>query len=311
VKKFVLYILTIAMIVSIAGTCFACSSKNETTATPTATQTTTATTTATPTAIPSVNGSRVRVATTTSLYDTGLWTYLKPMFEEQYNLHLDITSQGSGAAVNLSKTGDVDVMAVHSKAAELQFVADGYGVERIPFAYNYFVIVGPASDPAGISGMNASNAFKQIATYGITQFVSRGDNSGTHTAEKNVWKGAGLNYSEISASSWYVSAGKGMGDTLFMASELGAYTLSDKGTYLSYASNMSLTILVEQGKELLNVYSVIAVNQSRFSWINIAGANDLIEFMTSNETQQLIADYGVDTYGQSLFFPCFGNEPTQ
>jgi tungstate transport system substrate-binding protein len=102
-----------------------------------------------------------------------------------------------------------------------------------------------------------------------------------------------------------------MGDTLFMASELGAYTLSDKGTYLSYASNISLTILVEQGKELLNVYSVIAVNQSRFSWINIAGANDLIEFMTSNETQQLIADYGVDTYGQSLFTPCFGNEPTQ
>ena len=308
-KKFVLYILTIAMIVSIAGTCFACSSKNETTATPTATQTTTATATAT--AIPSVNGSRVRVATTTSLYDTGLWTYLKPIFEEQYNMALDVTSQGSGAAINLSKTGDVDVLAVHSKADEIKFVADGYGVERIPFAYNYFVIVGPASDPAGISGMNASSAFKQIATYATTQFVSRGDNSGTHSKEKALWKLAGLNYSDIQAASWYVSAGAGMGATLTMANEKGAYTLSDKGTFLSYADDLDLEIIVENSGDLLNVYSVIAVNQSKFSWINIAGANNLIEFMTSNETQQLIADYGIDTYGQSLFFPCAGNEPTQ
>jgi len=308
-KKFVLYILTIAMIVSIAGTCFACSSNNETTATPTATQTTTATATAT--AIPSVNGSRVRVATTTSLYDTGLWTYLKPIFEEQYNMALDVTSQGSGAAINLSKTGDVDVLAVHSKADEIKFVADGYGVERIPFAYNYFVIVGPASDPAGISGMNASSAFNKIATDGTTQFVSRGDNSGTHSKEKALWKLAGLNYSDIQAASWYVSAGKGMGDTLFMASEKGAYTLSDKGTFLSYADTLDLEIIVENSGDLLNVYSIIAVNQSKFSWINIAGANNLIEFMTSNETQQLIGNFGVDTYGQSLFFPCAGNEPTQ
>ena len=297
------------MIVSIAGTCFACSSNNETTATPTATQTTTATATAT--AIPSVNGSRVRVATTTSLYDTGLWTYLKPIFEEQYNMALDVTSQGSGAAINLSKTGDVDVLAVHSKADEIKFVADGYGVERIPFAYNYFVIVGPASDPAGISGMNASSAFNKIATDGTTQFVSRGDNSGTHSKEKALWKLAGLNYSDIQAASWYVSAGKGMGDTLFMASEKGAYTLSDKGTFLSYADTLDLEIIVENSGDLLNVYSIIAVNQSKFSWINIAGANNLIEFMTSNETQQLIGNFGVDTYGQSLFFPCAGNEPTQ
>ena len=305
-KKFAIYILTIAMIVSIAGTCFACSSKTETTPTPTTTST--ATLTATPTEIPSVNGSRVRVATTTSLYDTGLWTYLKPMFEEQYNLHLDITSQGSGAAVNLSKTGDVDVMAVHSKAAELQFVADGYGVERIPFAYNYFVIVGPASDPAGISGMNASNAFKQIATLGTTQFISRGDNSGTHTKEQAIWKAAGFNYSDIQTEPWYVSAGSGMGATLLMASEMGAYTLSDKGTYLSYAGNLSLSIIVESASDLLNVYSVIAVNQSRFPWVNAPGANYLIEFMTSNETQQLIGEYGVAQYGESLFYPCAGDE---
>jgi tungstate transport system substrate-binding protein len=296
-KRFVLYILTIAMIVSITGTCFACSSNNETTGTPTAT--------------PSGNGSRVRVATTTSLYDTGLWTYLKPKFETQYNMALDVTSQGSGAAINLSKTGDVDVLAVHSKADELKFVADGYGLERIPFAYNYFVIVGPASDPAGISGMNASNAFKQIATDGTTQFVSRGDNSGTHSKEKALWKLAGLNYSDIQAATWYVNAAGGMGATLLMADEKGAYTLSDKGTFLSYAGNLSLEIIVENSSDLLNVYSVIAVNSSKFDWINTAGANNLIEFMTSNETQQLIADYGVDTYGQSLFFPCAGNEPTQ
>jgi len=299
-KKFALYILTIAMIVSIAGTCIACTSNKETTGNPTAT--------------PSANGSRVVVATTTSLYDTGLWTYLKPIFEERYDMALDVTSQGSGAAINLSKTGDVDVLAVHSKADELKFVADGYGVERIPFAYNYFVIVGPASDPAGIAGisdMNASDAFKQIATYGTTKFLSRGESSGTHSKEKALWKLAGLNYSDIQAATWYVSAGKGMGDTLFMASEKGAYTLSDKGTFLSYADNLDLEIIVENSSDLLNVYSVIAVNQSMFSWINAAGANSLIEFMTSNETQQLIADYGVDTYGQSLFFPCAGNEPTQ
>jgi len=256
---------------------------------------------------------RVRVATTTSLYDTGLWTSLKPIFEEKYNMHLDVTSQGSGASINLSKTGDVDVLAVHSKADELKFVADGYGVERIPFAYNYFVIVGPASDPSGIAGMNASSAFKQIATVGTTQFVSRGDNSGTHSKEKALWKLAGLNYSDIqAATTWYLNAAAGgMGATLLMASENGAYTLSDKGTFLSYADNLDLEIIVENSSDLLNVYSIIAVNQSKFSWINIAGANNLIEFMTSNETQQLIADYGVDTYGQSLFTPCFGNEPTQ
>jgi len=308
VKKFVLYILTIAMIVSIAGTCFACSSKTETTPTPATTST--ATLTATPTEIPSVNGSRVRVATTTSLYDTGLWTYLKPIFEEQYNMHLDVTSQGSGAAINLSKTGDVDVLAVHSKADEIKFVADGYGVQRIPFAYNYFVIVGPASDPAGISGMNASNAFKQIASQNAS-FASRGDNSGTNSKEKALWKLAGINYSAIQTAPWYISTGQGMGATLLIASERGAYTLSDKGTYLAYAGNLSLSIIVENSNDLLNVYSIIAVNQSRFSWINTAGANDLIEFMTSNETQQLIGDYGVAQYGQSLFIPCFGNEPTQ
>ena len=286
------------MIVSIAGTCIACTSNNETTGNPTAT--------------PSANGSRVVVATTTSLYDTGLWTYLKPIFEEQYDMTLDVTSQGSGAAINLSKTGDVDVLAVHSKAAELQFVADGYGIERIPFAYNYFVIVGPASDPAGITGMNASSALAKIAADGTTEFISRGDNSGTHTKEQALWKAAGLNYSDIqAATAWYISAGAGMGATLTMANDREAYTLSDKGTFLSYADDLDLEIIVENSSDLLNVYSVIAVNQSRFSWINIAGANNLIEFMTSNETQQLIGDYGVDTWGQSLFFPCFGNEPTQ
>jgi tungstate transport system substrate-binding protein len=294
VKKFALYILAIAMIFGIVGICIACGNDNGTTGTPTATN----------------NGSRVRVATTTSLYDTGLWTYLKPIFEAKYHKSLDVTSQGSGAAINLSMTGDVDVLAVHSKAAELKFVADGYGIERIPFAYNYFVIVGPASDPAGIKGMNASNALKKIATDGTTQFVSRGDNSGTHTKEQALWKASGLNYSTIQTqSSWYVNAGAGMGATLTMTNEKGAYTLSDKGTFLSYASNLSLSIIIENSSDLLNVYSVIAVNSSRFDWINTAGANELIAFMTSNETQQLIANYGVDKYGQSLFTPCFGNEP--
>ena len=298
------------MIAGIVGSCLACSSNNGSTGNTTATPSGNGSAGNT-TATHSVHGSSVLVATTTSLYDTGLWTYLTPIFEREYpNMTLHVTEQGSGAAINLSETGDADVLAVHSKAAELQFVAAGYGVKRIPFAYNYFIIVGPASDPAGIKGMNATNAFKQIASQNAS-FASRGDNSGTNTKEIALWKAAGVNYSEIQTAPWYISTGQGMGATLLIASEKGTYTLSDKGTYLSYASNLSLVTLVDNTTDLLNVYSVIAVNSSKFPWINTAGANDLIEFMTSNETQQLIGNFGVEQYGQSLFYPCAGNEPTQ
>ena len=159
---------------------------------------------------------RLRVATTTSLYDTGLWGYLEPKFEDKYDVELDVLYAGTGKALEWGTRGDVDVITVHSKSRELQFVADGYGVERVPFAYNHFLIVGPESDPAGISGMSPEDAFKQLMSAGQSnpevKFVSRGDNSGTHGKEKAIWASAGYDYEEVRESGgWYIEAGGGMG----------------------------------------------------------------------------------------------------
>ncbi len=157
---------------------------------------------------------RLRVATTTSLYDTGLWGYLEPMFEEKYGVELDILYTGSGQALEYGRRGDVDVITVHDKPNELKFVSDNYGVERVPFAYNYFLIVGPASDPAGIKGMSPEEAFKKLMETGSGTFVSRGDNSGTHSMEKTIWQEAGFDYATVEkAGAWYVEAGSGMGPT--------------------------------------------------------------------------------------------------
>lgn len=254
---------------------------------------------------------RLRVATTTSLYDTGLWGYLEPMFENKYGVELDVLYAGTGKALEFGKRGDVDVITVHSKAREEAFVADGYGVVRVPFAYNYFLVVGPASDPAGIKGMTPEDAFAKLMDTGSGDFVSRGDDSGTHSKEKAIWKGAGYEYEEVqSAGAWYIEAGAGMGPTLNMASEKQAYTLSDMGTYLAYKGKLELVPIVDKGAILLNVYSVIAVNPENVNVKNIDMANNLVEFLTSPDIQELISDYGVDKYGLQLFTPCAGNEPT-
>lgn len=254
---------------------------------------------------------RVRVATTTSLYDTGLWGYLEPMFEEEYNVELDILYAGTGIALEYGKRGDVDAITVHSKSREEQFVADGYGVERVPFAYNYFVIVGPADDPAGIRGMTPEDAFTQLAEAGTVYFVSRGDDSGTHGKEKAIWASAGYDYEDIRGSgSWYIEAGGGMGPTLLMASEKQAYTLSDIGTFLAYRADIDLEAIVDEGSILLNVYSVIACNPAMNSNVNYEMAENLVDFLTSDEVQELIGNYGTNQYGDSLFIPCAGNEPT-
>jgi len=204
---------------------------------------------------------RLRVATTTSLYDTGLWGYLEPMFEEKYNVELDVMYAGTGKAIEYGRRGDVDIITVHSKTDEEQFIADGYGVERVPFAYNYFLIVGPESDPAGIKGLTPEDAFKKLMNTGSGSFVSRGDDSGTHSKEKAIWKGAGYEYEEVQgAGAWYIETGTGMGQTLMMASEKEAYTLTDMGTYLAYKGKLELVPIVDKGDILLNVYSAIAVN---------------------------------------------------
>ena len=254
--------------------------------------------------------SRLRVATTTSLYDTGLWGYLEPMFEEKYNVELDVMYAGTGKAIDLGQRGDVDVITVHSKSRETAFITDGYGIERVPFAYNYFLIVGPESDPASIKGLSPEDAFIKLMDTGTGVFVSRGDDSGTHGKEKSIWENAGYEYEDVQqAGSWYIEAGAGMGPTLVMANEMQGYTLTDMGTYLAYKSDLGLVPIVDEGAILLNVYSAIAVNPENVNVKNLEMANNLIEFLTSAEIQQLIGEYGVETYGMQLFTPCVGNEP--
>lgn len=246
----------------------------------------------------------LRVATTTSLYDTGLWGYLEPMFEEQYNVELDIIYAGTGIALEWGRRGDVDALTIHSKPREEQFVADGYGVERVPFAYNYFLIVGPAADPAGIKGLSPEEVFKRLMETGAGSFVSRGDDSGTHAKEKAIWKEAGYDCDEvIEVGEWYIEIGRGMGPTLLMASEKQAYTLTDMGTFLTYKGKLDLVPLVDKGDILLNVYSVIAINPEKHPKTNIDMANNLIAFLTSPEIQKLIGNYGVEEYGVQLFIP--------
>jgi tungstate transport system substrate-binding protein len=255
---------------------------------------------------------RLHMATTTSLYDTGLWDYLEPMFEDEYSVDLDIIYAGTGIALEYGMRGDVDVITIHSRSREEQFVADGYGVERVAFAYNYFVIVGPANDPAGIKGMTPEDAFTQLFETGNASFVSRGDDSGTHGKEKAIWASAGYDYNEdiLDSGAWYIEAGSGMGPTLVMASEKRAYTLSDMGTFLSYQGDIDLVPIVDNGSVLLNVYSVIACNPEVNVNVNYEMAENMVDFLTSNEIQELIGNYGTDQYGTSLFTPCAGNEPT-
>jgi len=282
--------------------------------------TVTAATTAVPTATPVVfSGPRQKllIATTTSLYDTGLLNYLETKYEAQNNVDLQITSQGTGKAIQLAKKGDADVLLVHSPSQELAFLEGGNGLNRRSFASNYFLIVGPASDPAGIKGMTPENAFKTLLTKGKSgdtkvMFVSRGDGSGTHSAEQNIWKAAGYTYATgvQKSGAWYIEAGKGMGETLQMASEKGAYTLTDEGTFLAYKSNLKLDPIVTQGASLLNIYSAMAVLTSKQSVEKITMSNDFINFLISPQTQQDIADYGKDKYGKSLFTPMSVSVPT-
>ena len=322
-KKVHFGLIAIVIALLIFSACFAgCTSSTPAPQQVVTTQVTpgTATTTAAPTATPVVfSGPREKllIATTTSLYDTGLLNYLETKYEAQNNVDLLITSQGTGKAIELAKKGDADVLLVHSPSQELAFLEGGNGLNRRSFASNYFLIIGPASDPAGIKGMTPENAFKTILTKGKSGdtkviFVSRGDGSGTHSAEQNLWKGAGYTYAtDVQKSgAWYVEAGKGMGDTLQMASEKGAYTLTDEGTYLAYKNNLNLDPIVTQGASLLNIYSAMAVLTSKQPVEKITMANDFINFLISPQTQQDIADYGKDKYGKSLFTPMSVNVPT-
>lgn len=246
---------------------------------------------------------RLRIATTTSLYDTKLLDTLESRFEEEYGIDVDVISGGTGFALEQGRRGDVDLLLVHDKAREYEFIAEGYGTERTCFAYNYFYIVGPADDPAGIKGTNASEAFRRIADAGErnpdVQFISRGDNSGTHAREKLLWKSAGIE----PAGRWYLESGQGMGATLIMANEKRAYTLTDMSTYMAFSGNLSLVPLVTESEELLNVYAAIPVSASE----HLDNAKKFVEFLVSHEGQEIIAGYGKDIYGRALFYPAAGH----
>jgi tungstate transport system substrate-binding protein len=260
----------------------------------------------------------LKIATTTSLEDTGLLPVLEAAFEKNNpGIDVQFIAAGTGQALEYGKKGDVDLVMVHSKSQEEQFVKDGYGTQRYPFAYNYFYIVGPASDPANINGTNATEAFTRIMEAGAAnpdqvKFVSRGDNSGTNTREIQLWNKTGANYNTtIRGQSWYIESGKGMGDTLTIADQKSAYTLSDSGTYLAYEGKIKLVPLVTQGKDLLNIYSMIPVNPEKFQNVNYNAAMKWVDFVLSSEGQNIIGEYGKDKYGQQLFIPLAGQpEPS-
>jgi len=231
--------------------------------------------------------------------DSGLLPYLQPFFEEETGYQMEVTSAGTGAAIKKGETGDADALLVHAKASEEAFVNDGYGVERIPFMYNYFVIVGPADDPAGVANCTtAADAFKAIADSGQT-FVSRGDDSGTNKKEIQIWEAAGVT---PEGQEWYVNAGAGMGATLTQAAERQGYTLTDKGTFLSNDAKNSLVIVLGEADDMKNTYSMIAVSPDKWPDTNIDGANAFIKWMTGEKASELIAKYGVEEFGEPLFY---------
>lgn len=251
---------------------------------------------------PGVVGETLTLTTTTSTYDTGLLDELNASFEEMYGVTVDAIAQGTGAALETARNGDSDVVMVHARSLEDEFMRDGYGVNRRDLMFNDFVVLGPEDDPAGIEG--ASSAAVAFATIAESEasFISRGDNSGTHSKERAVWEKAGVD----PGGDWYRETGQGMGEVLNIANEQGAYTISDRGTYLSQRSEIDLAILlqgpIEGGPELLaNPYGIMAVNPAVHDNVNYDLAMAYIGYVTSPDAQELIANY--ESNGEQLFFP--------
>jgi len=263
------------------------------------------TTAATPSQIPrTTNPNDIILATTTSTQDSGLLDVLIPRFEQQSDLHVKVVAVGSGAAIALGTRGEADVVLAHAPDSERQFVSSGSGIDRQLVMFNDFVLVGPATDPAQVKGIaDILTAFKAIAQK-QSAFISRGDNSGTDQLERKLWKTVGINQE---GQSWYTQLGTGMGQTLQVADQKQAYTISDRGTFLAFKSRLGLTVLVEKDERLLNIYHVIAVNPDRFPQVNKAGAQAFSAFLLAPETQAFIKTFGQDKYGQPLFTPCANN----
>jgi tungstate transport system substrate-binding protein len=242
---------------------------------------------------------RLRVSSTTSTDNTGLFGALNPPFEKRFSCRVDVIAVGTGKALKIGEAGDVDVVFVHAREAEDQFIAEGYGVNRRDVMYNDFIIIGPKEDPAHINSLK--DAKKALAAIAKNQypFISRGDDSGTHKKEKLLWKKAGI----TPKGRWYAEAGQGMGAVIQIANEKKAYALADRGTYLAYSGKIDLVILCEGDNDLYNPYGIIAVNPARFPHVNYLLAMAYIGWVTSQEGQKIIREFGVEKYGQPLFIP--------
>jgi len=258
---------------------------------------------------PPSNGAEVTqrtviLSTTTSTQDSGLLDVLIPLFEKQTGYSIKTISVGTGQALALAAKGDADVALVHAPSLEKQYVAEGKLLNRRLVMYNDFVIIGPKEDPAKARlAKSAASALKAIEQ-AKASFVSRGDNSGTHVLEKALWKSAGVE----PKGAWYIEAEQGMGATLGIANERNAYTITDRGTYLALAKRVSLPILIEGDKALLNIYSVMEVNPANGQRVNSAGGKAFADFMVAPQTQNVIRSFGVEKFGQSLFVPVAGKK---
>lgn len=249
-----------------------------------------------------IETKKVILATTTSTVDSGILDVLKPVFEKESGYELVPVSVGSGKAMEMAKKGEADVLLVHSPKKEEELIKDGVIVNRLLVMHNDFLIVGPAADPAKIKGAkSAVEALKKIAA-AKALFISRGDESGTHSKEKSIWEKAAVK----PAGAWYQESGAGMGQTLNIAAEKNGYTLTDRATFLAQKKNINMEVMVEGDKSLLNIYHVMQVNADKFPKVNTPGGKAFVDFMTAAETQEMIKNFGVDKFGQSLFIPDAG-----
>ena len=251
-------------------------------------------------------GPPLLLATTTSTQDSGLLDVLIPDFEKKTGYSVKTNAVGTGAALAIGARGDADVVLVHAASLEKAFMDAGNGERRLFVMHNDFIIVGPPADPAKIKGKSALDALRAIGATQAT-FISRGDNSGTDVLEKGLWKQSGI----VPARPWYVEAATGMGQTLQIASEKNGYTITDRGTYLSQKSHLTLDLLNQGDPPLLNYYHVITVSPKKFPKVNVAGANAFADYLVSPAAQKLIGSFGVDKFGAPLFFPDAGTpDPT-
>lgn len=249
------------------------------------------------------NDRSIVVASTTSTQDSGLFGYLLPLFTAKTGIQVKVIAQGTGQALDTARRGDADVVFVHAKALEEKFVADGFGVKRFDVMYNDFVLIGPKGDPAGIKGStDVAVALSAIRAKAVP-FVSRGDRSGTHAAEVELWKQAGVDIA-VAKAPWYREIGQGMGAALNTAGAMGAYVLSDRGTWIAFKNRSDLEIVVEGDRRLFNQYGVILVNPAKHAAVKVEPGQRFIDWLLSPEGQGAIRDYRIE--GQRIFFPNAG-----